>query len=736
MSVDQKTLEDVNLTREEYDTICRQLGRVPNALELQIYAVMWSEHCSYKSSRVHLRRLPTRGERVMQGPGENAGIVDIGDALAVVFKIESHNHPSSIEPFQGAATGVGGIIRDIFTMGARPIALFNSLRFGDPSQAQNRRLLKGVVSGISSYGNCMGIPTTGGEIQFDDCYSANPLVNVLCVGILRHKAIVYAKAKGIGNPVIYVGAKTGRDGIHGATMASAELNEDARAKRPNVQVGDPFMEKLLLEACLEAMKKGLIVGIQDMGAAGLTCSSTEMGARAHTGVDLDISKVPLREDGMTPKEIMLSESQERMLLVTEHGREADLQRAFHKWGLDSVVVGRVIAEPVLRIRHGEKVLAAIPNRFLMDEAPVYERPMKAPEYREEPLPDLPKTNVEEALIKLLRAPSIASKRWVYEQYDHTVRTNTLVLPGGDASVLRIKGTAKAIAVSVDGNGRYCAAHPGRGARAAVAEAARNVACAGARPIGANDCLNFGNPEKPQIMGQFCEVIDGMAEACRVLGIPITGGNVSFYNETSGRAIHPTPVIGVLGLIEQAARAVTPWFKADGDVIYLAGAGRASVGASEFLKAIHGLAAGWPAACDLQAEKAVQELCIRAAASGLVQSAHDCSDGGLLVALVESGFAPDGLRGMTLDLDAESAGAASIDSALFGEGSSRVVLSVSPGEKEDNLMKLATSVGCPLRKLGIVAPSALRLKWVGRKAVEVPMSKLSSAYFNALGECLG
>ncbi len=729
-----KSLADLNLTTEEYEAICEHLRREPNNLELQIYSVMWSEHCSYKSSRVHLRRLPTRGERVLLGPGENAGIVDIGDGLAAVFKIESHNHPSFIEPYQGAATGVGGIIRDIFTMGARPIAILDSLRFGPLEKPQNRSILKGVVSGIAGYGNCMGIPTTGGEIMFDDCYSFNPLVNVLCVGIARHGDIHYGKASGIGNPVIYVGARTGRDGIHGATMASAEFNEDAQAKRPNVQVGDPFMEKLLLEACLEAMKKGLVTGIQDMGAAGLTCSTCEMGARAGTGIELQIELVPLREEGMTPTEIMLSESQERMLLVTERGREQDVGAIFKKWGLESSVVGTVIADPVLRIRNAEAVLAEIPNRTLTDDAPRYTRSVSPPACAGGALPSLPLTDPRAALIALLSAPPIASKRWVYEQYDHMVRTNTLVLPGSDATVLRVKGTGRAIALSVDGNGSYTAAQPMAGAMASVAEAARNVACSGARPIAATNCLNFGNPEKPEIMGQFSDVIDGMAEACRALGVPITGGNVSFYNETAGKGIDPTPVIGVLGLLEDATKVVDQWFKDDGDVIYVCGAGVASLGASEYLRTVHGLSAGLPAAVDLKAEKALIDLCVDAAARGLVRSAHDCSDGGLAVALAESGFAPGGLRGVSVDLDAVGSVNSDFALAAFGEGGARVVMSVAPGDAPA-FESLAAGLGCPARKVGIVGGNALQLAWRGVRVVDVAMAELFDAWSGSLARQL-
>src|SRR5947207_1205787 len=548
------------LTREEYDRIVQVLGREPNMTELGIFSVMWSEHCSYKSSRVHLKTLPTTGPRVLQGPGENAGAIDIGDGLAAVFKIESHNHPSFIEPYQGAATGVGGIIRDIFTMGARPIALLNSLRFGPLESRGTRRLVEGVVAGIAGYGNSIGIPTVGGEISFEPSYADNPLVNVFCLGIARASDIVKGVASGAGNPVYYVGAKTGRDGIHGATMASAEFDEKSADKRPAVQVGDPFMEKLLLEACLEVMRTDALVGIQDMGAAGLTCSTTEMGSRGGAGVEIDVALVRQRESGMTPYEIMLSESQERMLLVVKRGREGEVERIFDKWDLHAVRIGEVTSDGQLRVRSRGEIVAEIPNRALTDDAPLYRRPMEPPAYQagvqqldlDALAPQGQSGSSENAtLLALLGSPTIGSKRWVYRQYDHMVRTNTVNLPGFGAGVVRIKGTDRALALSVDGNGRYCYLDPYRGAMLAVAEAARNVACAGARPLGATNCLNFGNPERPAIMWQFARAVAGIGAACRALNVPITGGNVSLYNETDGGAIYPTPVIGVVGLLEHA-----------------------------------------------------------------------------------------------------------------------------------------------------------------------------------------
>ena len=540
MNFDTATLERHGLTPDEYARIVRALGREPSLTELGIFSVMWSEHCSYKSSRIHLKKLPTRGPRVLQGPGENAGAVDIGDGLAAVFKIESHNHPSFIEPYQGAATGVGGIIRDIFTMGARPIALLNSLRFGSldgPTGARTRRIMEGVVAGIAGYGNSIGIATVGGEIAFEDCYSGNPLVNVMCLGIVEADALVKGRASGVGNPVYYVGAKTGRDGIHGATMASAEFDERSAEKRPAVQVGDPFMEKLLLEACLELMATDALIGVQDMGAAGLTCSTCEMGARGGAGVEIDVRYVPQRETGMTPYEIMLSESQERMLLAVKLGREAEVERIFDKWDLHADRIGVVTDDGLMRVKNHGEVVAEIPNTALVDDAPVYDRPTTRPAYLDEvarlDLTAQKPASPRDALFALLTAPTIASKRWAYRQYDHMVRTNTLVLAGMGAGVVRIKGTPRALAMSTDGNGRYCYLDPKKGAMLAVAEAARNVACAGGLPIGATNCLNFGNPEKPEIMWQLVQAVEGIAEACRALDVPITGGNVSLYNETDG-----------------------------------------------------------------------------------------------------------------------------------------------------------------------------------------------------------
>ncbi|HEX7794382.1 MAG TPA: phosphoribosylformylglycinamidine synthase subunit PurL, partial [Vicinamibacterales bacterium] len=662
MSIDSATIERHGLKSEEYDRIVQFLGREPNLTELGIFSVMWSEHCSYKSSRVHLKTLPTEGPQVLQGPGENAGAVDIGNGLAAVFKIESHNHPSFIEPYQGAATGVGGIIRDIFTMGARPIALMNSLRFGSLSAPGTARLIEGVVAGIAGYGNSIGIPTIGGEIAFEPSYAGNPLVNVFCLGIAKQEDIIKGVASGVGNAVYYVGAKTGRDGIHGATMASAEFDEKSSEKRPAVQVGDPFMEKLLLEACLEVMQTDALIGIQDMGAAGLTCSTTEMGSRGGAGVEIDVALVPQRETGMTPYEIMLSESQERMLLVVKRGREAEVEKIFDKWDLHAVHIGDVTADGMLRVKSHGKVVAEIPNRALTDEAPVYHRPLEVPAY----LNDVQRLDLDavaadstmpeatDALMALLGAPNIASKKWAYRQYDHMVQTNTVNLPGFGAGVVRIKGTESALAMSVDGNGRYCYLDPKHGAMLAVAEAARNVACAGALPVAATNCLNFGNPERAAIMWQFARAVEGIGEACRALNVPITGGNVSLYNETDGKAIYPTPIIGVVGVLEQADRVVKRRFQNSGDVIVLLGEGRGELGGSQYLETLHDLVRGLPPRLNLDAEKALQRLMVDLASERLIRSAHDCSDGGLAVTLAECCFDTGG-AGAEVSIEALNVG---------------------------------------------------------------------------------
>ena len=607
-------LKTHKLTRGEYEKIQQLLGRDPNLTELGIFSVMWSEHCSYKSSKVHLKKLPTHSERVLQGPGENAGIIDIGDGYAIAFKIESHNHPSFIEPFQGAATGVGGILRDIFTMGARPIAVMDAIRFGPldsaKNGARNRRILDGVVQGISHYGNCFGVPTVGGETVFESCYDGNPLVNVFAMGVFKHDEIFYGQATGVGNPVIYVGARTGRDGIHGASMASDVFTEASKQQRPTVQVGDPFMEKLLLEACIEAMKTGAIVGIQDMGAAGLTCSTSEMGSRAGTGIDFDLKHVPQRETGMTPYEIMLSESQERMLLVAEKGREQEIFDVFNKWGLESAVIGTVTDDGMLRVRDHGVVVAEIKNRDLADEAPLYNRPYTKP-YRDVPMdgPSFTSSCVEGDLLKLLASNDLCSKKWIWEQYDYMVRTNTLAGPGGDAAIVRIKETGTSIAMSLDGNGRYCYLDPREGAKLIVAECCRNLSTVGALPVSATNNLNFGNPERPEIMAQLVEGIEGLAEACKFFETPITGGNVSLYNETLGESIFPTPVVGIVGLLPTVAPIPMTFPKAGLDLVLLGGLGDSDLthfGGTQYAKQVLGALWGLPPKLDMPFEKRVQE----------------------------------------------------------------------------------------------------------------------------------
>ncbi len=665
---------------------------------------------------------------MLQGPGENAGAVDIGDGWALVFKIESHNHPSFIEPFQGAATGVGGILRDIFTMGARPIALLDSLRFGDPDDPKTQHLINGVVSGISWYGNCFGCPTVGGEIAFDPSYARNPLVNVMCVGLVRHDRIFRARAEGVGNPVFYVGNKTGRDGIHGASMASATFDEDAEERRPTVQVGDPFTEKRLLEACLETMQTGAIVGIQDMGAAGLACCTSEMPARSGTGMDVELSRVPQRETGMTPYEILLSESQERMLLVAARGREDEVRRIFAKWELDAVEIGHVTAEPELVARMHDEVVARVPVDALA-EAPVYEKPTEPPAalaalHRFDPLSLPEPASYEGALLSVLGSPTIASKEWAFRQYDHQVGINTLVLPGSDAAVLRIKGTGRAVAVKTDGNGRQVYLDPRRGGAMALCEAARNVTCAGARPLAATDCLNFGSPERPEILWQFAEAVDGIASACRALDIPVVGGNVSFYNETSGQAILPTPVVGVAGLLEDAELRTTQWFKAAGHRIALLGPQAVSLGGSEYLWCLHRRLAGTLAPLDLELERRVQAACRAAIEAALVASAHDCAEGGVAIALAESsvtGPAPIGA-----DVSLPMAGRA--DLTLFGEGPSRIVLTVPP-EHERRFEALMAESAVPWMWIGTVGGERFGLRVGGEPIVNLSLAQIGHAWRN-------
>ncbi|MFN3475943.1 MAG: phosphoribosylformylglycinamidine synthase subunit PurL, partial [Candidatus Methylomirabilales bacterium] len=629
-AITPKLIEEHGLTPEEYEKVVAILGREPTSTELGIFSVMWSEHCSYKSSKVHLQTLPTEGGRVLIGPGENAGVVDLDDDLAAVFKMESHNHPSFIEPYQGAATGVGGIIRDILAMGARPIALLDSLRFGPLREPKNRYLFSRVVSGIAGYGNACGVPTVGGECFFANCYSGNPLVNVLCLGLVKKDRIFKARAEGVGNPVIYVGARTGRDGIHGATMASEAFDETSEERRPTVQVGDPFKEKCLIEACLELMETDDLIGIQDMGAAGLTCSTAEMAARGGVGIEIDLDLVPRREEGMTPYEVMLSESQERMLLIVKKGAEERVKAVFKKWDLEASVIGVVTEDGLLRVKEKKRIVASIPAQALVNGAPAYVRPMRRPAYFDEirrldldavPLPN----NYGEVFLILLSSSNIGSKEMIYRQYDHMLYLNTIVLPGSDAVVLRLKGTKKGIALSTDGNSRYTYLDPFLGGMLAVAEAARNVVCGGAEPVAITNCLNFGSPEHPEIMWQFAEAVKGMGEACRALGTPVTGGNVSFYNETKGSAIYPTPIVGMLGILEDIAHATTQWFKREGDLVLLLGETREELGGSEYLSVVHGLERGRPPLLELDRERRVQQACLKMIQTGLVASAHDCSD---------------------------------------------------------------------------------------------------------------
>jgi len=813
VAVTQELLAQHSITADEYERILAALGRVPSLTELGIYSVMWSEHCSYKSSRVHLKRLPTKSDRVVQGPGENAGIIDVGDGWACAFKIESHNHPSYIEPYQGAATGVGGILRDIFTMGARPLAVMDSLRFGpivpEPGTgpelvAKNHSIVEGVVSGIAGYGNCFGVPNLGGETKFEACYSGNPLVNAFALGLVRKNEIFYGKATGTGNPVIYVGAKTGRDGIHGATMASEEFHAGTEAKRPNVQVGDPFMEKLLLEACLEAMQTGAIVGIQDMGAAGLTCSTCEMGARGGVGLDVELDRVPQRETGMSAYEIMLSESQERMLLVAEKGREREVLRVFEKWGLDAVIVGSVEPEPRLRIRHHGELVADIPNQSLTDDAPLYRRPVgtwKAPVSLDPPaevLAELAKDrNYTADLKKLLASANVCSKRWVHEQYDTMVQTNTVQGPGGEAGVMRIKGTGishpnehkslvggpgreqgsgnreRGLAMALDGNGRWAYLDPKLGAMHAVAEAARKVACTGATPVAATNCLNFGNPEKPEIMAQLSAAIDGIAEACTALGTPITGGNVSLYNETRGEGIYPTPVLGIVGILEDVTKTVPADFQHAGDAILLlwpiprgeepdpklevpldplpisqypfpalerepraketadateedAKEGLNAFGSSEFAKVVLASLWGKPPDLDLDAEADLHTLLRGLADRKLIHSARDISDGGIAVALAQAAFA----QGIGATVDQEQSLMAHPLFGLFAEPASTVFVTATENHI-GAIERLAAEYNFFVARIGTTGGNRLEISVDREPFISAPLTELRTVWETSL-----
>lgn len=719
------------LSAEEYDRILQILGRVPTFTELGIFSVMWSEHCSYKNSIAQLKTLPREGKDLLVKAGEeNAGVVDIGDGLAVAFKIESHNHPSAVEPYQGAATGVGGILRDIFTMGARPIAALNSLRFGSLSDSRVRYLVKGVVKGIGDYGNCFGVPTVAGEVCFEECYRDNPLVNAMAVGLVPHERMARAVASGVGNSVILIGSATGRDGIHGATFASEEISEKSESKRPQVQVGDPFTEKLLLEATLEMIRADLLIGIQDMGAAGITCSTSEMSARGQHGMVIDLEHVPLRETGMTPYEIMLSESQERMLVVARPGQEEAIAAICRKWDLHAAIIGKVTADKMLRVRRNGQEVAAIPAESLVlgGGAPVYLREARPPAYLESTrafsaatLPQPP--DLGACLLQLLAAPNVASKRWVYQQYDSTVRSNTVILPGGDAAVLRLKGSTKGLAVKTDCNGRYVYLNPRRGAAIAVAEAARNVAVTGARPVAITNCLNFGNPYKPEVYWQFQEAIAGIGEACRALATPVTGGNVSFYNESPTAAVYPTPVIGMLGVLEDVSCATTAHFKEAGDEIALLGANFEEIGGSEYLKVIHGLVAGDCPSLDLEREKALHQACLELIRQRLLHSAHDVSDGGLAVALAECCMMNEE---KFLGAQVALPGFVRPDFALFGESQSLAVISYAPPQRH-NIAAICAQHRVPISFLGKVAGDTLCIT----SLLELPVSEMARRYWGEI-----
>ena len=740
------------LTPEEFEQIKKILGREPNFTELGIFSVMWSEHCSYKNSRRELKKFPTTGPNILVKAGEeNAGVVDIGDGWAIAFKMESHNHPSAIEPFQGAATGVGGIIRDIFTMGARPEFCLNSLRFGpitgdSPNVATNRRLFTGVVSGIAHYGNCIGIPTIGGEIYFDESFEGNPLVNVFCLGVLRHDQLARGAARGVGNPVFYVGAETGRDGLAGAAFASRELTEQSKEDRPAVQVGDPFKEKLLLEACLELLARDAVAGIQDMGAAGLTCSTCETASRGGTGIEIDLAKVPKREPGMTPYEILLSESQERMLIIAKHGKENLVREIFDKWDVPWAEIGRVTDDGMMRVRNNGSVAAEIPAKPLAEEAPLYSREARKPTADHADKSDLLQEllaksakSVVKSLRELLRDPTIASKNWVYRQYDHTVRTGTLVKPGSDAAVYFVRYANKILAATSDCNSLYCALDPREGAKTAVAEAARNLTCSGAKPIAVTDNLNFGNPYKPENFWQLREAVEGAAEACRAFGTPVTGGNVSLYNESPAGVVDPTPTIGMVGLIEKEEHVTTQWFKDAGDEIILVGEIGDELGGSRFLKVCHGKKIGPPPQVDLAREIKIQNAVRDLIRAGLVQSAHDCSEGGLAVALAESCFNPKQRFGAEIDLggvEAPVSGAGNLDNAagtaattLFNESQSRIIISVRP-ENVEKTMSILSERGVPSQKLGKIGGDQLRIQ-VNDQKFEWPIADLYDDWWDSI-----
>ena len=727
--VTEQTAIEHGLSGEEFGRIQKLMGRMPNLLELGIFAAMWSEHCSYKSSRVHLRRFHTTGERVIQGPGENAGVVDIGEGFAVVFKMESHNHPSFIEPVEGAATGVGGILRDVFTMGARPVANFDSLCFGEPKNDRTAYLVKGVVKGISSYGNCIGVPTVGGSTRFHECYNGNNLVNAMTLGIVKKDKIFYGRASGAGNKVIYIGSKTGRDGIHGAVMASDTFGEDSEEKRPTVQVGDPFTEKLLLEACLELFDRSLVEGIQDMGAAGLTSSSFEMASRGGSGLTVHLDRVPVREERMTPYEMMLSESQERMLLVARPENEQEILKVLDKWDLEAVTIGEVEDHDRVKLFFHGELVGDMPVAALVDEAPVLERPMKEPDYLKKTAafdtgkvkePD----DLQAAFLKLLASPNLSGKNWITQQYDSMVGVNTVVGPGSDAAVIRVKGTKMGVAVSTGCNERYCYLDPVTGGAAAIAEAARNVACKGALPIGATDCLNFGSPENPEIMWQFAKAVDGMTKACRELDIPIVGGNVSFYNQTGEDAIYPTPMVGVVGLLMDVEKTVSSFFQTEGDLVFLLGETYNEIGGSEYLKQIHGRDAGLPPAIDLGKEKILIKTLLELADRKLATSAHDLSEGGLAQALAECGLSGNGM-GCEIDMETQLRG----DVVLFSESQSRALVTVSPSAMKE-VRGLFDAMKIAWQPIGKVQKTVFRIRLNGRDCIETTVSEIEAVYHSS------
>jgi phosphoribosylformylglycinamidine synthase subunit PurL len=727
------------LTPEEFARLVAMLGREPTFTELGVVSALWSEHCSYKHSRPLLRTLPTKAPYVLQGPGENAGVIAIGDGLAVAFKIESHNHPSAVEPYQGAATGVGGILRDVFTMGARPIAVLNSLRFGSLDSARVRYLFGGVVKGIGDYGNCVGIPTVAGEVFFDEAYEGNPLVNAMCVGVLHENELIRAIAQGVGNPIIAVGARTGRDGIHGASFASADLSEESEEKRPQVQVGDPFTEKLLLEASLELIRSGAIVAIQDMGAAGLASSSAEMAARGDVGVTIDATKVPTREPNMSPYEILLSESQERMLVVAKRGREKEVDDILRKWDLTASVIGEVIAEPVYRVTEGNSVVAEFPGTKLVTDCPTY-----TPEARESA--DIAALRARDVstireldeerdpswtLERLLGSPTIASKRWVYRQYDTTVRTNTVIGPGGDAAVVRLRGTQRALALKTDCNGRYTYLDPRLGARIAVAEAARNVACTGGRPKAITNNLNFGNPRRPEVYFQLRESVAGMAEACEALGTPVTGGNVSLYNESPLGTVYPTPVVGMVGVIDSHEHITRSHFQKVGDSVVLLGDPTEELGASEYLYRIHGMVAGAPPRCDLSRERAIIDALLEAIESGRIRSAHDCAEGGLAVALAEC-CVMDRARPLGASIDLTRWSALPLRALLFGEAQGRVVVSTPVPQR---VLEIAATHDVPAVVIGSVRAAPTLEIQIGTRRLVSPLAKLDEAYHESIARIM-